>query len=233
MATSSPVPAVTSTSTNPCGVVGAQPAGGPLVPLSRCRPPAGLTVSKRRAMNRASIVCVAKSETVGAIGGGGLWKSTDSRTETRPVMPEMRIPVPGHALNSLYLPTPNDESLSPVCTKPKSIKSTGRPVMPARGHSPNCRRVVQDVWRSSIESRQHRLRGTSEASYPSLLIFRPHPAIEYGSRQTQRSISGRRLAGSPSDVPSHRSNGLSGLLTQSITRRSATGSGCRSLKGGS
>jgi hypothetical protein len=104
-------------------------------------------------MNRLSAAYVAKSDTVSAISGGGQWKSTDWRTETRPVMPWTGIPMPGHALNSLYWPTLSGESLSPVCTAPKSIKPTGRSVMLKRGHSPNYARSVQDVWRSLIESR--------------------------------------------------------------------------------
>jgi hypothetical protein len=38
-------------------------------------------------VNPVSAASVVKGETVGAIGGGGRWKSTDSRTETRPVVP--------------------------------------------------------------------------------------------------------------------------------------------------
>jgi hypothetical protein len=170
--------------------------------------------------------------TVGALGGGGRWKSTDSRTETRRVVPWTGMPTLGHAPNSLYWPTLNGESLSPVCIASKSVKRTGRRMMPTRSHSPKCARSGQDVWRSLIESRQHRRRETSEASCPSLSTSRPRRAIEYGSRQTQRSISGRKRADSPSGVPSHRSSGLSGSPTRSITQRSGTGSGCRSLEGG-
>ena len=184
-------------------------------------------------MNPVSAAYVGKSETVSATGGGGgRWKSTDSRTETRPVVLWTGTPMSGHAPNSLYWPIPNNESLSPVCIAPKSIKPTGRLVKPARGHSPNYARSVQDAWRSLIESRQPRRRETSEVSYPSLSISRPRRAIEYGSRQTQRSISGRKRAGSPSVVPSPRSSGLSGLPMRSITRRSGTGSGCRYLEDG-
>ena len=183
------------------------------------------------AVNRVSAASVVMGETVGAIGGGGRWKSTDSRTETR-LVPWTGIPMLGHAPNSLYWPTLSGESLSPVCTASKSIKPLGRPMMPTRSQSPNCARSGQDVWRSLIESRQHRRRGTSEASYLSLSISRPRRAIEYGSRQTRRSISGRKREGSPSDVRSHRSNGLSGSRTRSITRRSGTGSGCRCLEAG-
>jgi hypothetical protein len=87
--------------------------------------------------NPGSAAYVAKSEAVGAIGGGGRWKSTDSRRATRPVMPWTGIPVTGDALNSLYWPTLSAESWSPVCTAPKSMKPTGWPVTRTRSHSPN------------------------------------------------------------------------------------------------
>jgi hypothetical protein len=75
-----------------------------LRPPTGLLPPAGRALDDREegtAVNPVSAAYVAKGEAVGAIGGGGRWKSTDSKTETRPVVPWTGIPMPGNTPNSL------------------------------------------------------------------------------------------------------------------------------------